>query len=222
MNVLGCVCPSGAFPWGSPSLGLFSPSQRQKVSNPKNGAVHLPAPAHRHVDTVHTSVPCCIGLQNESMQLNSTAVTAFDCLKNTLPTTRCGVLHPVDQAINDRRLNSAGCAATPRTARFQSKIALLKLKNVNSSLKRSERAHWTAVHWLLARQERVGDFFSSLHFPPSPSRGRPWLRTRTGPHSSTNHRNPACRANQKALQVARHKALFSCFFFKKETIISCS
>ena len=92
MNVFWCVCPSDSFAGGSPSLGLFSPSQRQKVSNPKNGAVHLPAPAHRHVDTVCMSDPCCIGLPIEPMQLNSTAVTAFDCLKNTLPTTHCGVL----------------------------------------------------------------------------------------------------------------------------------
>ena len=95
MSVLGCVCPSDAFAGGSPSLGLFSPSQRQKVSNPKNGAVHLPAPAHRHVDTVHVSDPRCIGLPIKLIQLNSTAVTAFDCLKNTLPTTHCGVLNTV-------------------------------------------------------------------------------------------------------------------------------
>ena len=92
MNVFRCVCPSGAFPWGSPSLGLFSPSPLQKVSNPKNGAVHLPAPAHRHVETVYMSDPCCVGLPNGPFQLNATAVTTFDCLKNTLPTTRCGVL----------------------------------------------------------------------------------------------------------------------------------
>ena len=92
MNVFGCVCPSGAFPWGSPSLGLFSPSHLQKVSNPKNGAVHLPAPAHRHVETVYMSDPCCVGLPNGPFQLNATAVTTFDCLKNTLPTTHCGVL----------------------------------------------------------------------------------------------------------------------------------
>ena len=94
-NVFGCVCPSDAFAGGSPSLGLFSPSHLQKVSNPKNGAVHLPAPAHLHVDTVYMSDPCCIGVPNGPMQLNSTDVTAFDCLKNTLPTTRCGVLHSI-------------------------------------------------------------------------------------------------------------------------------
>ena len=98
-NVFGCVCPSGAFPWGSPSLGLFPPSHLRKVSNPKNGAVHLPAPAHRHVDTVYTSDPWCIGLPNGPMQLNATAVTAFDCLKNTLPTTHCGVLHYITMMI---------------------------------------------------------------------------------------------------------------------------
>ena len=99
MSVLGCVCPSDAFAGGSPSLGLFSPSQKQKVSNPKNGAVHLPAPAHRHVDTVDMSDPCCIGLPNGPMQLNSMAVTAFDCLKNTLPTTRSGTLHSITMMI---------------------------------------------------------------------------------------------------------------------------
>ena len=80
-------------------MGLFSPSQRQKVSNPKNGAVHLPAPAHLHVDTVYRSVPCCIGPPNGPMQLNSMAVTAFDCLKNTLPTTRSGTLHSITMMI---------------------------------------------------------------------------------------------------------------------------
>ena len=80
-------------------MGLFPPSHLQKVSNPKNGAVHLPAPAHLHVDTMYTSDPCCIGLPNGPIQLNATAVTAFDCLKNTLPTTHCGVLHFITMTI---------------------------------------------------------------------------------------------------------------------------
>ena len=99
MIVFGCVCPSDAFAGGSPSWGLFSPSQLQNVSNPKNGAVHLPAPAHCLVDTVCTSVSCCIEPPIEPMQLNSAAVTAFDCLKNSLPTTHCGVLKDITMMI---------------------------------------------------------------------------------------------------------------------------
>ena len=114
-NVFGCVCPSGAFPWGSPSLGLFSPSQLQKVSNPKNGAVHLPAPAHRHVDSVHMGDPCCIGPPNGPMQLNATAVAAFDCLKNTLPTTHCGVLQSITVPVNGRRASSIATLHPPNS-----------------------------------------------------------------------------------------------------------
>ena len=115
MNVFECVFPSDAFPWGSPSLGLFSSSQRQKVSHPKNGAVHLPAPAHRHVDTVFGSVPCCIGPPIESIQLNSTAVTAFDCLKNTLPTTHCGVLKVITMMIYCHRVSPGNRVFLPST-----------------------------------------------------------------------------------------------------------